>query len=162
MPLAELLRDADLDVVTAKTVRRSLEQHFGLDLTDRKKEIADIINSVLNSSSPAPSSPKRERSTEQEDEQLARRLQEEEESGKRATRSRGSKGPASRRSKQLKTKERVSSDESDADSDSDAASGSESSRRDRKKADKSSKNKGKGQKGGYLVSKGPFGSQEAA
>ncbi|KAF0312855.1 Upstream activation factor subunit spp27 [Amphibalanus amphitrite] len=41
------LDDADLASVSAKKVRQALEKKFDEDLTDRKKEIDDLINEVL-------------------------------------------------------------------------------------------------------------------
>ena len=104
-----LLRGANLDLVTAKVVRKSLEEHFKLDLTNRKKEIAEIIDKIINPGSSSeeemqdvvkPDPPKKSSSNKSsannkspekkrhdsssssdnmDDEELARRLQAEEE-----------------------------------------------------------------------------------
>ena len=45
----EILKDADLSVVTAKTVRKTLEDRFNIDLYDRKGSIDKMIMKVLES-----------------------------------------------------------------------------------------------------------------
>lgn len=45
----EILKDADLNVVTGKKVRRTLEDRFNIDLDDRKDRIDDMIMKYLQS-----------------------------------------------------------------------------------------------------------------
>lgn len=161
-----MLTGANLDLVTAKTVRRELEEHFKVDLSVRKKEIGAIINQVINSEvlngssshdkvdNDADKQPvkrvktvaeRKEESREQsseDDEDIARRLQQEEEtSGKRATRSGRQTAAGQKRKKKAKSKEKAtdSSDSRASDSESDADGN------DKKKVKKTTK-------GGYLVS----------
>ncbi|CDI98154.1 Upstream activation factor subunit UAF30 [Echinococcus multilocularis] len=47
--IKEILKDADLSVVTAKTVRKTLEDRFNIDLFDRKASIDKMIMKVLES-----------------------------------------------------------------------------------------------------------------
>jgi len=45
----EVLRNADLNSVTKREIRRQLEEHFGMDLTSRKASInASIDRALLN------------------------------------------------------------------------------------------------------------------
>lgn len=157
---ADMLTGANLDLVTAKTVRRSLEDHFKMDLSSRKKEIGSIINDIINTqdkgncgTTPSASNDvkkgKRDRSPAEDDEELARKLQQEEEEtqGKRATRSgvRGERRKSSNHSKKkAKTKKHVS-DSSDSESPGSQSDGEVKGSKD--------KDKRKGQKGGYLVSR---------
>lgn len=156
----DMLTGANLDLVTAKTVRRSLEDHFKMDLSSRKKEIGNIINDIINSDkgngTTTPSAAddvkksKRDRSPAEDDEELARKLQQEEEEtqGKRATRSgvRGEGRKSSNHSKKkAKTKKHVS-DSSDSDSPGSQSDGDVKGSKDKEK-------KKSGQKGGYLVSR---------
>ena len=190
-----MLTGVDLDLVTAKTVRRSLEDHFKMDLSDRKKEIGGIINEILNSevlNGNPPQKPavkkeqvvkkeplvqkeqpvkkeeqlikkaeertdvksersevKSERPAEEDDAELARRLQAEEETGgKRATRQSGRHTGQKRKSdNHSKKKKKTKSKEQASDSTNSEASGSDSDSggKDRKKVKKTTK-------GGYLVS----------
>lgn len=43
----EILRNADLNSITKREVRRTLEEHFGMDLTSRKGMINGVIDRVL-------------------------------------------------------------------------------------------------------------------
>ena len=43
----EVLRDADLNTVTKKEIRRKLEDMFSVDLTGRKKTINEAIDREL-------------------------------------------------------------------------------------------------------------------
>lgn len=43
----ELLRDADLNTITKREIRRKLEEKFGMDLTPRKATINAAIDRVL-------------------------------------------------------------------------------------------------------------------
>ncbi|VDM24363.1 unnamed protein product [Hydatigera taeniaeformis] len=47
--IKEILKDADLSIVTAKTVRKTLEDRFNIDLYDRKSSIDKMIMKVLES-----------------------------------------------------------------------------------------------------------------
>lgn len=47
--LLEILKNADLNVVTGKKVRRTLEDRFNIDLDDRKDRIDEMIMKYLQS-----------------------------------------------------------------------------------------------------------------
>lgn len=42
-----ILRDADLTTVTKREIRRKLEDHFGVDLSNRKQAINSAIDRIL-------------------------------------------------------------------------------------------------------------------
>ncbi len=46
--LQDILRTADLNLVTKKDLRRQLEDHFGVDLTARKSSINAMVDRLLN------------------------------------------------------------------------------------------------------------------
>jgi len=133
--IQELLKAANLDDVTPKSVRRDLQSHFGKDLTDRKKEIAQIISDIVNADDSSSSSDEeivdryedakpnnhnskndKSRTTAdssesdiEDDEEVARRLQEEEANeSRRSTRS-GGKVSTKKVKKSPKKKERKGS-----------------------------------------------------
>lgn len=45
----DILRSADLNTITKREVRRTLEEQFGMDLTPKKSFINGIIDRVLMS-----------------------------------------------------------------------------------------------------------------
>jgi len=45
--ITEILEEADLNTITAKKVRQQLESKLDCDLTDRKKEIDDMVMEIL-------------------------------------------------------------------------------------------------------------------
>lgn len=47
--LREILRSSDLDTTTPASVRRQLEEDFGVDLTDKKGFVRDQIDAFLES-----------------------------------------------------------------------------------------------------------------
>jgi len=49
--VAEILKGADLSTLSAKKVRKQLEARHSVDLTDRKKEVDDIVMSFVNGES---------------------------------------------------------------------------------------------------------------
>ena len=51
--MIEILADADLETLTAKSVRQQLEKEFHCDLADRKGEVDGIIMATLNSQTAA-------------------------------------------------------------------------------------------------------------
>jgi len=128
----EMLRGANLEDMTSKKVRKQLELAFSTSFEDRKKEITQMIESIINaessdsdSDSEKPeinSAPKKsvkkekkknDSSSGEDDEELARKLQQEEElKGKRATRSRGNaKANSSSKSKKKRKKNDSDSDD---------------------------------------------------
>ncbi len=46
--LQDILRTADLNLVTKKDLRRQLEERFGVDLTSRKVSINAMVDRLLN------------------------------------------------------------------------------------------------------------------
>ncbi|CAB4055383.1 UAF30 [Lepeophtheirus salmonis] len=46
--VTEILKDADLESTSAKKVRKQLEDDLDMDLTDRKEEVNDIIQEVMD------------------------------------------------------------------------------------------------------------------
>ncbi|XP_046551382.1 chitin synthase 5-like [Haliotis rubra] len=45
--IKNILKDADLDSLSAKKVRRKLEEMFGIELTDRKQEIDALTMKMI-------------------------------------------------------------------------------------------------------------------
>lgn len=132
-----MLKGADLDKVTPKTVRISLENEFKTSFDSRKKEINEIIGDIINESSsssedeiedmnpikkkmkietkspPSKEPSKSEQaisssSDDDDDEAIARRLQEEEMGSIRRTRS-GNKTSGKKKSTKKKSKNGTSS-----------------------------------------------------
>lgn len=58
--LREILRSSDLDTTTPASVRRQLEEDFGVDLADKKGFIRNQIDAFLESNGGIPESPKAE------------------------------------------------------------------------------------------------------
>ncbi|KAL3192951.1 hypothetical protein MRX96_058461 [Rhipicephalus microplus] len=94
--ISEMLVGANLDVLSSKKIRLQLEAKYGIDFTDRKKEIDGLVmdlisedkepekpkesaqqNGAASSKSTAESSSSDD-DDEQDDEELARKLQDEE------------------------------------------------------------------------------------
>lgn len=46
--LKELIKDANLEQTTARSIRKDLEQHFGVPLDERKAFISEELNKLLN------------------------------------------------------------------------------------------------------------------
>ncbi|XP_075533087.1 uncharacterized protein LOC142566148 [Dermacentor variabilis] len=98
--ISEMLDGADLDLLSSKKIRQQLEEKYGIDFTDRKKEIDGLVmelisepkgkeaekpkttaqqNGAVSSTSTAESSSSDDDDEEQDDdEELARKLQDEE------------------------------------------------------------------------------------
>ncbi|XP_050049421.1 uncharacterized protein [Dermacentor andersoni] len=98
--ISEMLDGADLDLLSSKKIRQQLEEKYGIDFTDRKKEIDGLVmelisepkgkeaekpktsaqqNGAVSSTSTAESSSSDDDEEEQDDdEELARKLQDEE------------------------------------------------------------------------------------
>ncbi|XP_065286038.1 uncharacterized protein Non2 [Dermacentor albipictus] len=98
--ISEMLDGADLDLLSSKKIRQQLEEKYGIDFTDRKKEIDGLVmelisqpkgkeaekpkttaqqNGAVSSTSAAESSSSDDDDEEQDDdEELARKLQDEE------------------------------------------------------------------------------------
>ncbi|KAI1287228.1 Protein TRI1 [Halotydeus destructor] len=126
-----MLQGADLETMTAKKVRKQLEQEFNTDLAGRKTEISKIIDDIINSqqseeeklaesdsssvSNEETNVKKKANVDESDDEELARKLQEEEEqNAKRSTRNKASsKKPATKKATKKKRKA-SSGDDSDS------------------------------------------------
>ncbi|EEC09045.1 hypothetical protein IscW_ISCW019211 [Ixodes scapularis] len=58
--IAEILDGADLDVLSSKKIRKQLEQKYGIDFTDRKKEIDGIVMALISEQAKAKPEPKEE------------------------------------------------------------------------------------------------------
>ncbi|RWS13980.1 hypothetical protein B4U79_14325 [Dinothrombium tinctorium] len=119
--IKDILKDADLETMTAKKVRKQLETEFNVDLIDYKKKITDIIEEVINSRDESNEESENETSNDKpsddsssDDEKFARKLQEEESSGSRSTRS-GTKGNSSKKTKTKNSKKRKKTDSDSED-----------------------------------------------
>lgn len=65
--LREILSTSDLDTATAGSIRRELEKHFGVDLSDRKAFVRDQIDIYLESQV---ANPQDEEEGEEEEEEV--------------------------------------------------------------------------------------------
>ncbi|RWS31745.1 upstream activation factor subunit spp27-like protein [Leptotrombidium deliense] len=133
--IKEILKDANLETTTAKTVRKQLEIELNVDLIDYKKKIGSIIERIINENEeesisntadgddgsvdiksnvekyPNESS---EEFSEEADEKLARKLQEaEQESARRSTRS--GRNNTSKGSKKTKSKRKKKDSDSESE-----------------------------------------------
>lgn len=50
--ISEMLDGADLDVLSSKKIRKQLEEKYGIDFTDRKKEIDDLVMELITKEPP--------------------------------------------------------------------------------------------------------------
>ncbi|KAK7871517.1 hypothetical protein R5R35_010230 [Gryllus longicercus] len=118
--ITAILKDADLTTMSAKKVRQQVEEKLDVDLTDRKKEIDDLVMECLqekqdgkgkdNSKKKNSKDDDEEEDEEEEDEEEEEEEEEEKPKPKRG----GGKKPAKRAKK-------GSSEESDEGSDDDAS-----------------------------------------
>ncbi|KAH7983642.1 hypothetical protein HPB52_013295 [Rhipicephalus sanguineus] len=97
--ISEMLDGANLDVLSSKKIRLQLEAKYGIDFTDRKKEIDGLVmelisepkvkepekpkksvqqNGAVSSTSTVESSSSDDDDEQDDDEELARKLQDEE------------------------------------------------------------------------------------
>lgn len=66
--LREILSTSDLDTATAGSIRRELEKHFGVDLSDRKAFVRDQIDIYLESQVANPQDEEEGTAAEEEEE----------------------------------------------------------------------------------------------
>lgn len=66
--LREILSTSDLDTATAGSIRRELEKHFGVDLSDRKAFVRDQIDIYLESQVANPQDEEEGAAAEEEEE----------------------------------------------------------------------------------------------
>ncbi|XP_071445170.1 uncharacterized protein [Hetaerina americana] len=144
--ITAIFKDADLTSMSAKKLRQQLEKKLDIDLSDRKKEVDDIMMECLqekNMKSPKGDSKKRKEADDddEEEEEEDEEEDEEEEKGKRS---------ASKKKPPAKKQKKGSSDESDEGSDDNAS--------DEEYSPVGKKGKGgggrKGSKGGKKKAKG--------
>lgn len=114
-----ILKDADLTSMSAKKVRQQIEQKLDVDLTDRKKEIDDLVmecvqekqDGAKNSKKKAAEKSESEDGEEEEEEEAS---EEEEEKEKKPAK----RGPPK---KQVNKRKKGSSDDDESASDEDAS-----------------------------------------
>eukprot|EP00128_Syssomonas_multiformis_P018145 Colp12_sorted_trinity150504_noHs@11727 len=108
--IKEVLRTADLDTVSAKTVRKQLEEKFGVDLTEKKEDIKTWTLEIMDEiekerekkDQESSESSEEENDVTKDDEKLARQLQE---ADGRPRRSTAKKADAKKKPKSKKGKD---------------------------------------------------------
>ena len=81
--LRDILRNSDLDTTTPSSIRRQLEEDFGVDLLDRKAFIREQIDIFLESHLPKhPEEDNKEAEVGEEDEEAEDEENEDESEGK--------------------------------------------------------------------------------
>ncbi|CAN7990335.1 unnamed protein product, partial [Ixodes hexagonus] len=58
--ISGILDGADLDVLSSKKIRKQLEQKYGIDFSDRKKEIDGMVMELIAEQTPVKPGPKEE------------------------------------------------------------------------------------------------------
>ncbi|XP_014487435.1 PREDICTED: upstream activation factor subunit spp27 [Dinoponera quadriceps] len=115
--ITAILKDADLTTMSAKKVRQQIEEKLDVDLTERKKEVDDLVMECLQEKQDGGKKKKKAASEESEDgeeeEEEASEEEEEEEEKKPAKRSPTKKAPSKRK--------KGSSDDEESASDDDAS-----------------------------------------
>ncbi|XP_066587432.1 uncharacterized protein Non2 isoform X2 [Prorops nasuta] len=138
-----ILKDADLATMSAKKVRQQIEQKLDIDLTERKKEVDDLVMECLQDKQDSGKKKKKAASEESEDgeeeDEEASEEEEEEEEKKPAKRGPPKKTPNKRK--------KGSSDDEESASDDDA-SDEEYSPKKQKSTPKKNKPGKKGKKKG--------------
>ncbi|XP_043271059.1 upstream activation factor subunit spp27 [Venturia canescens] len=138
--IAAILKDADLKTMSAKKVRQLIEEKLDIDLTERKKEVDDLVMEHLQEKQDSKKKTKKAASEESEEgedeEEEASEEEEEEEEKKPAKRGAPKKTPPAKRNK------KNSSDDEESASDDDASDEEYSP----KKAAKATPKKGPGKK----------------
>ncbi|XP_015585540.1 upstream activation factor subunit spp27 [Cephus cinctus] len=116
--ITAILKDADLTTMSAKKVRQQIEDKMGIDLTERKKEVDDLVMECLQEKPEGNKKKKKAASEESEDneeeEEEASEEEEEEEEKKPAKR-----GPIKKN--KSKRSKKGSSDDEESASDDDAS-----------------------------------------
>ncbi|XP_057341683.1 uncharacterized protein LOC130678473 isoform X1 [Microplitis mediator] len=116
--ITAILKDADLTAMSAKKVRQQIEEKLDIDLSERKKEVDDLVMEHLQEKQDGGKKKKKaaseesEEGEEEEDEEEASEEEEEEKEKKPAKR-----GPP----KKTATKRKGSSDDEESGSDDDAS-----------------------------------------
>ncbi|XP_011496911.1 PREDICTED: upstream activation factor subunit spp27 [Ceratosolen solmsi marchali] len=118
--ITAILKDADLTSMSAKKVRQQMEEKLDVDLTERKKEIDDLVMECLQDKQDGGKKKKKAASEESEDgveeEEEASEEEEEEEEKKPAKRA-PPKKPPTKRKKASSDDEESASDDDDSDED---------------------------------------------
>lgn len=65
--LREILRSSDLETTTPASVRRQLEEYFGVELTDKKAFVREQIDAFLESDALVESKPENHKEQEEEE-----------------------------------------------------------------------------------------------
>ncbi|XP_012281387.1 nucleolin 1 [Orussus abietinus] len=140
--IAAILKDADLTTMSAKKVRQQIEAKLDINLSERKKEVDDLVMESLQEKQDGGKKKKKAASEESED------GEEEEEEGSEEEEEEEEKKPAKRSpAKKTATKRKGSSDDEESASDDDA-SDEEYSPKKAKPAPKKGKPNKKGKKKG--------------
>ncbi|XP_046383758.1 upstream activation factor subunit spp27 [Ischnura elegans] len=146
--ITAIFKDADLTSMSAKKLRQQLEKKLDIDLSERKKEVDDIMMECLqekrDGKSPKSESKKRKDADDDDEEEEEEEDEEDDEEEEKAKRSASKKKPPAKKQK------KGSSDESDEGSDDNAS--------DEEYSPAGKKGKGgggrKGAKGGKKKAKG--------
>ncbi|KAK2583786.1 hypothetical protein KPH14_009689 [Odynerus spinipes] len=116
--ITAILKDADLTTMSAKKVRQQIEEKLDVDLTERKKEVDDLVMECLQDKQDGGKKKKKAASEESEDgeeeEEEGSEEEEEEEEKKPAKRS-PTKKTSSKRKKDSSADEESASDEDASD-----------------------------------------------
>ncbi|XP_046475298.1 uncharacterized protein Non2 isoform X1 [Neodiprion pinetum] len=117
--ITAILKDADLTTMSAKKVRQQIEEKLDVDLTDRKKEVDDLVMECLQEKQDSGKKNKKGKAASEESEEG----EEEEEEGSEEEEEEEEKKPAKRTpAKKTATKRKKgSSDDEESASDDDAS-----------------------------------------
>ncbi|XP_033218801.1 upstream activation factor subunit spp27 [Belonocnema kinseyi] len=146
--ITAILKDADLTTMSAKKVRQQIEEKLDVDLSERKKEVDDLVMECLQEKQDGGKKKKKAASEESEDgeEEEEEEASEEEEEEEKKPAKRGppkkAAAPASKRSK------KASSDDEESASDEDASDEEYSPKKGKPTPKKGKAAKGKGKKKG--------------
>ncbi|XP_046419152.1 upstream activation factor subunit spp27 isoform X7 [Neodiprion virginianus] len=117
--ITAILKDADLTTMSAKKVRQQIEEKLDVDLTDRKKEVDDLVMECLQEKQDSGKKNKKGKAASEESEEG----EEEEEEGSEEEEEEEEKKPAKRTpaKKTVTKRKKGSSDDEESASDDDAS-----------------------------------------
>ncbi|KAK0162403.1 hypothetical protein PV327_006183 [Microctonus hyperodae] len=144
--ITAILKDADLTTMSAKKVRQQIEEKLDIDLSERKKEVDDLVMEHLQEKQETVKKSKTKKAVSEESEEGE---EEEEEDGSEEEEEEEEKKPAKRGPpKKAATKRKGSSDDEESASDDDASDEEYSPKKVAKSSPKKSKPGKKGKKKG--------------
>ncbi|XP_049860732.1 uncharacterized protein LOC126354830 [Schistocerca gregaria] len=112
--IAAILKDADLTSTSSKKVRQQIEEKLDVDLSDRKKEVDDLVMECLKEKQDGKKKNSKDEDEEEDEEEEEEEEEDEEEEDEKPKAKRAAKKPTKRPKK-------GSSEESDEGSDDDAS-----------------------------------------